>query len=385
MLYRNSFAIIILLAILWACNPSAKIRSSNRTIYNLKRDSITAENCLKAENYACAEYLYKKLLKSDSTTAYYYIQLAKTQIWLQKDSASKNNLEKAINAGATQNFNNIYEIALLYFQIKNYTLAKQYLKRAVELNDTCDICYNNLGIINSLLYAEQEAINNYKNAIKLNSSQPAYYMNLGIEYQNQNRFDSAIYYLTESQKLNELHPQLYLNLGILYYETGSFEKGDLHLSDGLKNNTVSVDNLIQQVDRYIYGNNLSVADRMIDLALKCYPENSGLYEKKAKISEYQRDYDNAIFAYDKAIKIDSTNIDLYTERGLILFKEQKYKAALDDFIIVLYHEPENTNILIKRGYSYYKLKNLEAAKSDWNQALKLGDENAKEYLSLYIK
>lgn len=68
--------------------------------------------------------------------------------------------------------------------------------------------------------------------------------------------------------------------------------------------------------------------------------------------DLKEDYDNAIFAYTKAIELNPEDADAYTNRGVIYDIQGKYDLAIVDYTKAIELNPEDADAYTNRGVIY---------------------------------
>lgn len=131
----------------------------------------------------------------------------------------------------------------------------------------------------------------------------------------------------------------------------------------------------------------------------------------------QQDYKGAIKDYDKSIKEDKANRDAYYNRGIcelalkyfkpamtdfnktieldpkfvkayysrasVLVSQEKYVEALPDLDKTIELDPTTPNVLTLRGQIRAQTGNKKGACEDFNQAKRIGDKQANQYLTQF--
>jgi tetratricopeptide (TPR) repeat protein len=93
-----------------------------------------------------------------------------------------------------------------------------------------------------------------------------------------------------------------------------------------------------------------------------------------------RDFENAIADFSKAIELSPHNRLAYISRGIAKGEIKDKDGALDDFQKAIELPPQNGDAYFSRGVFYYQDGNMTNAKSDLQKARDLGSKLAGEYI-----
>lgn len=171
-------------------------------------------------------------------------------------------------------------------QSGQYLPAKQFIQKAIVLDSSQSIYYNNLGLIHEALGEYSEAIESYQMAIEIDLKDSNSYCNLGNLLIRLNQIGEAEDVYQNGINANPWHFGLYLNLGNLYLKNDRYKEAIVQYQSALKYSPNNPD---------IFGN-LSIATQHID------PKKSLFYQGKQL--ELQKDYPEAIDRYEQAVEID---------------------------------------------------------------------------------
>ena len=171
-------------------------------------------------------------------------------------------------------------------QSGQYLPAKQFIQKAIVLDSSQSIYYNNLGLIHEALGEYSEAIESYQIAIQIDLKDSNSYCNLGNLLIRLNQIGEAEDVYRNGINANPWHFGLYLNLGNLCLQNDRYTEAIVQYQSALKYSPNNPDIL----------GNLSIATQNID------PKKSLFY--KGKQLEIQKDYPEAIGRYEQVVEID---------------------------------------------------------------------------------
>ena len=231
-----------------------------------------------------------------------------------------------------------------YYRDKKLEKAKEYFSKAVELDKSKYVIWNQLLIIESELQQFQEMIKHGKEAVELFPNEPTVYLLLGIAYLQEKNPTEALVVLNQGKNMiNDNKPllgQFWANIGDAYYRTKQMNLSDEAYEEALK---------INPNDTYVLNNYayyLSLRNEKLDKA-----------EEMSK----------------KSNEIDRDNASYNDTYGWILYGLGKYEdAKLWLEKAIANGASENAVILEHLGDVQYKLKNTDIAMDYWIKAKKAG-------------
>lgn len=125
------------------------------------------------------------------------------------------------------------------------------------------------------------------------------------------------------------------------------------------------------------------------LSIEANPKNPNAYYSRAIVKNELYTWKSALRDYDKAIEIAPKFASALINRGSVKDENQDFEGAISDYKKVL--EMDKAEIEIRRqayfnlGNTYLNLKNQKLACENWNKALEIGADYAKERISEYCK
>jgi tetratricopeptide (TPR) repeat protein len=231
-----------------------------------------------------------------------------------------------------------------YYRDKKLEKSKEYFSRAVELDKSKYVIWNQLLIIESELQQFTEMIKHGKEAVELFPNEPTVYLLLGIAYLQEKNPQEALIVLNQGKNMiidnKPLLGQFYANIGDAYYRTKQMEQSDEAYEEALK---------INPNDTYVLNNYayyLSLRNVKLDKA----------EEMSKKSNELERD--NASYN------------DTY---GWILYGLGKYEDAKLWLEKAVANGAANNAVILEHlGDVYYRLNNSDIAMDYWIKAKKAG-------------
>jgi len=97
--------------------------------------------------------------------------------------------------------------------------------------------------------------------------------------------------------------------------------------------------------------------------------------------DVQEDYDNAIFAYTKAIELNPHDGDAYTNRGAVYDTKGEYDLAITDYTKAIELNPEDMDTYNNRGNVYLNKDQYDLAISDYDKMIELNPQAVDAYIN----
>ncbi len=107
-------------------------------------------------------------------------------------------------------------------------------------------------------------------------------------------------------------------------------------------------------------------------SLKMNPRYANAYHNRGRAYGEQGQYDLAISDYNKALEINPRYGDAYFNRGLANHAKGQYDQAISDYTNALEINPGDAGIYYARGFTYYCKKEYEKSWVDVKKAQSLG-------------
>lgn len=228
-------------------------------------------------------------------------------------------------------------------QMKNYGLAVELYKDAIETAPGFAPLYCVLGDIYLSTGYFEDAITEYKMAIWLDSFNIAAYRHLCRAYEEQGDYNQAIEIYNELIAMAPNLPDLYSNLANIYYIKGEFDLAISNYQTAITlNPNPSWTSVIAQTMGFVYQENKS-------------------------------DPDAAISAYQTAYVLTPDDIDIYVNLGSAFYDKEDYQNALSIYRQALEFQPHNAKIHCNLGFLYWGKGDTEEALKSYELAIKYDD------------
>ena len=229
-------------------------------------------------------------------------------------------------------------------QLKNYGLAIELYKSAIEIAPGFAPLYCVLGDIYLSTGYFEDAITEYKMAIWLDPFNIAAHRHLCRAYEEQGDYNQAIDIYNKLIAMAPNIPDLYSNLANIYYIKGEFDLAISNYQTAITlNPNPSWTSIIAQTLGFVYQENKSGPDA-------------------------------AISAYQTAYVLTPEDIDIYVNLGSAFYDKEDYNNALSIYRQALEFQPHNAKIHCNLGFLYWGKGDTEEAMKSYELAIKY-DEN----------
>lgn len=220
----------------------------------------------------------------------------------------------------------------------------------------------------------EQAISHYQKAIELDPTEPIYYNNLAAVYVEKKLYDKAIEACTKAEEICKGGHYDYVKLAKILARRASAHshKGeydlalDFYQKSLLENRDDKVKEEMKKVEKL---------KKDTEAAAYVNPELAEQHRLKGNELYGQGKYPDAIKEYDEAIKRNPKDAKLYANRGTALMKLMEYPTALRDIERCLEMDPTYVKAYAKKGVIHFFLKEYHKALESYEKGLKIDPEN----------
>ena len=239
-------------------------------------------------------------------------------------------------------------------QIKNYGMAVELYKAAIEEAPGFAPLYCVLGDIYLSTGYFEDAITEYKMAIWLDPFNFAAHRHLCRAYEEQGDYNQAIDIYQKLISMAPNIPDLYSNLANIYYIKGEFDLAISNYQTAITMNpNPSWTSIIAQTMGFVF-------------------------------QENKADPDAAISAYQTAYVLTPEDIDIYVNLGSAFYDKEDYDNALQIYRQALEFQPHNAKIHCNLGFLYWGKGDTEEAMKSYELAIKYNENYDIAYNNLGV-
>ena len=189
--------------------------------------------------------------------------------------------------------------------------------------------------------------------------------------------------LSDAEKVNAESAEFYLNQGIYEAKKGNILKGKILLEKSLQINPNNVDTLYNLALIFQNLNNQVEAINLYTKALKINPKLPAAYKNLGNIYFTQKEYELATNNYLRSLELypDSINkAELYYFIGRIKLLTRQYEEAIFYYDKSIFLNPNNFNAVDQRGIAKHAGRaDVKGACKDYLMSSSLGSEYRQKW------
>ena len=224
-----------------------------------------------------------------------------------------------------------------------------------------------------------EAIDSYKKAISLDNTNKLYFNQLGVAMQRNGDQYGAISAFTRA---TEIDPDYYVamhNLGHLKLKLGDYRKAIIDISKAIESNNTKP--LYYSNRGLCYYNLESYDTALTDFNRSIELDSSfqvGYWN--VAMSHFQlEEYDEAINNFGKSIALRKNNSEAYNYRGICYYNLEKFDLALEDFKNAVKSDKPLVNYYRNLGETYSELEQTRKAINSFKKAIEIDSSFSEGY------
>jgi tetratricopeptide (TPR) repeat protein len=242
------------------------------------------------------------------------------------------------------NFEILFNYAVLNFDLKNYIKSEELFKKAILLNSNNHQIFNGYGVLLKELNRNEEAAEKFIKSIEIKNNYLNGYLNL---FQIYKKYNNQEVMLKIIDKIISIKP----NFPIMYHEKASILQ-DLERFDEAINSIETV---------------FEFEKESIENYLRLYV----IYEKKKDFNKCEEIFKNVIIILEKKIKIDSKNSELYYDFGIAYQIFNRLEIAKKYLKLAIKLNPSKAFYYTRLAMIYSEMKEFINAKESFEQAIKI--------------
>lgn len=244
-----------------------------------------------------------------------------------------------------------------------WSSGERFWRAIIEASPWKARAYNNYGVeLSQNLQRYQEAIPYFKKSAQMDPHYPDPYNNLAVCYSYLNQIDKAIESLQQGLRINKAYPQGHNNLGSFYLQQGKYQEAEqcfktaLQLSPNYGKAYFNLGRLHatlgnQKESLEYFKKACTIADLDNQMGFKMY----------AQAAVYQKEYDQAIWAFQKAIECAPDDQECLFGLANCYFVTTQYDKSLHIYQQMITHNPADIRAWYNLGESLFMLGETQKA------------------------
>jgi predicted O-linked N-acetylglucosamine transferase (SPINDLY family) len=271
----------------------------------------------------------------------------------------------------SNHFDALQLLATAYRQQNNAQTALMHFDKALQVNQTNAVVFNNRGNALRDLNRLDEALKSFDEAIRLQPGYAEAHNNRGLTLQDLNRLDEALKSYGDALRLKPVYAEAYCNRGNALRDLN-------RLDEALKNYGEAVRLQPDYADAHNNRGNVLKDLKRLDEALKSYdeaicfkPDFAEAYSNRGNTLKDLRRIDEALKSYGEALRLNPDYAYAYNNRGVLLQDLKRLDEALKSYDEALRLKSDYAEAYCNRGNVLKDLKRLDEALKSYDEALRL--------------
>ena len=248
----------------------------------------------------------------------------------------------------SNNFEILFNYAVLNFNLKNYIKSEELFKKAILIKNNNHQIFNGYGVLLKELNRDEEAAEKFYKSIEIKNDYLNAYLNLFQIYKKYNNQEEMLKII---DKIILIKP----NFPIMYHEKASILQ-DLEKFDEAINS-------IEMVFEY--------EKDSIENYLRLYD----IYDKKKNFNKCEEISKNVISILEKKVETDSKNSDLHFYFGIAYKNFKKLEIAKKYLKLAIKLNPSKELYYFVLGEIHEQMNEFIDAKENFEQAIKIDPLN----------
>jgi protein O-GlcNAc transferase len=281
-----------------------------------------------------------------------------------------------------QNFSAIQLLGAMFAQTKNYSLAIEYLTKAIQINPYFAPCYNNIALVFFELNRFDEALFNFNNAINVDNNYLDAHFNRGNTLLELKQFEDA---LASYDKAINIHPgfiEAYFNQGQAYHELKLFNAAMISYRKVINLNTAHSEAYYNLGKIYQELKQFDAAIGSYNKALDLRPDFAEAYFNRGNTFQELKQFVSAITSYNKAIDLKPDFAEAYCNRGRVFHELNQLDQAKLSYKYAIDIKPNFPEAHFNNGQLFHDLKQFNLAIDSYSKAIELKPDFAEAYCNI---
>lgn len=206
------------------------------------------------------------------------------------------------------------KIAELYNSLEEYAKAEEYYRKALEINPDCEGIHSELAAVHESMDEYELALEEIELQLKLAQSE-RYFVQKGVILLNMNREEEAMDTLEQALRINPRSSVTFNMIGYAHKKNGRLEEAIPYFEKGIEGDDpypaiyLNLADCLDDKDEY------EKEEQVLSEGIEKFPQNSGLYSKRADLYRDTKQYDKMIEDSKIYSKLAEDEMYLYLQSG----------------------------------------------------------------------
>lgn len=264
-----------------------------------------------------------------------------------------------------------FKKALQYHQSGQLQKAQEIYRKILGIDpDHCDSLHL-LGVIANQAGDNDMAVKLIGRAIEINSTEPIYFNNIGNAFKAQGNLEQAVFSYQKALLLKPDFSEALVSMGSVYIELGRLEEAISCFQKALK--------FKQNFADAYYNMGIALKEQnRIDEAIICYKKslelNPGFFDAYYNLGAIYKDQgrsDESAFCYRKALELSPSNANAYYNLGVVYQEQDKLNEATACYQKAVELKPDHDKAYNNMGTSLKEQGRLDEAISCYKKSLRI--------------
>jgi tetratricopeptide (TPR) repeat protein len=244
----------------------------------------------------------------------------------------------------------LYVDAVTLKDLKENDKAIHKLNEAIKADKRFSLAHSLLGEVYEQMGDLKKSAASYETAAQMNPWSFKDYFCLGRVYQTMKEPASAIKAYSKAIQLKPYHFEATLNIARCFYETNDYTQALAYCTKA------------EQID----------------------PAVGATHQLSGNIYDSQKNYEQAVRSYKRAMEIDGNNADTMMSLAVAYLRTNRNAPAKDLLAAVTRLQPNNSSALQYLGYCFLRLDDVNQAIENYKKAIKINNQDWEAYRGLGV-
>lgn len=251
----------------------------------------------------------------------------------------------------------------------------------VKHEPTIAIAYNNRGF--SYIEAKQWdlAFNDFKKAIEILPTYAYAYSNIGSLYFLKEQYDLAVQYFNTTLSYDPEHAKSHNILGLIYEKKGNLDLALKKFSEAIELEPNDYDFRFNRYRIYKNQGKFKLAVDDLNWLIQIYPDKFEYYLERGDLFINTNQLDLALSDYQHTLQLNPKSDQAYHNLGILFAIQGKVDLAIEYLTKAIQLNPQSALSYVNRAKILQKMGNIRQALDDAQKAQSLGESDLDSFMN----